>query len=217
MDCDHGKMKRNTFICKAFGCPRRYDTWKSFKQHVTSCPFLHSPMPSTTDAHILNDIQVENVESTPVSNVDTESYTPPNSLNFEEFVKASADEFVSKLYRMPKLPRNHVQNIMVHVISLLTGFCSEIKDTVVQTLQDCSAPEEQVVKVQNMFTVVSNPFVHIFTEYQRLKYFSESGLLIQPESIPIGQKTVSKRTLDGSEILHPKDCCVQSIPLNLVF
>ncbi|KAK3931890.1 Membrane-bound lytic murein transglycosylase F [Frankliniella fusca] len=135
--------------------------------------------------------------------------------NFTSVVTTQVDTFVAKLYSKPQLPRNYVENI-VQDVSLLFKNClsSQFKNDLLVILKNAQVNSEELQHVENMFEVLDNSFQHLSSEYRRLKYFESNGLLVRPETVEIGSRTICKTT-DKGTLRYTQKCHVQTIQLGV--
>ncbi|XP_034237238.1 uncharacterized protein LOC117642795 [Thrips palmi] len=215
---DHKTNLYSMFVCKVENCGRIFSKYNSYSSHVTVCyGKVSKPVDSATSITSIDvDENISSVFTPPEPEVVvTNSDTPINIVTLNHVLKASADKFVAQLYAKPKLPRSYVQSIVKGVSSFVSIFQSELKNLVIDTLQECQAPSDKVDHIANSFDLTVNAFSHLSTEYRRIQHFMKLGSYVPPVSHKIGVLSSSKSTKCGKKLCY-KSYYVHSIPLKIV-
>jgi len=186
-----------------------YEDVHTFKRHLKSkhqisCTYVktnNAQIPRLSGTSENSAIEDDSVELPEVSGSDEMDVEADNltSQHFEESLTKCRDTFGAKQYCKPSLPRNHVQTVISDFSCFISsGPYALFGERVFSLLQKCSAPEEEVAQMKQMWNSLLNPFEGFQTDYRRLKYFEESGDFIAPVPVYLGRRLENVKNPDGS-------------------
>lgn len=201
------------YVCS---CGRKFSLWQSFQRHTTKCN-------SKLDVNVGVNLDVNAIVSDDITDDITEindqvnsqpSNSGPSSMETLPPISKPAyhiliDNFVTKLYSKPRMPRGYVQSIIDDVSDFCqNGLLASLKESLLSKL---NLNEDQISAAEKIFMTYQSPFSHLRTEYRRFNYFTASGDYIPPISYKIGEIDVN----DNSRLVK-KDLFGQYVPLEKV-
>lgn len=223
-------FSKEIFNCKQNEtCSRSFQNLSSFKRHIS----IKHTNDVQTNENCLNLVNINNRESVsshsmnlsdvdfPETNSPTEANvtfensskeTIPNIALFEETMKTSALNFITKLYSDFNLPRSSIQLMVNNFTEMVSEPVNVLKEFIRNNISLDENNQEKLDQIQYMLNLFSNPFSDLKSEYRRLKYFEEMDTFIRPISLTIGQRKNEKRISDRV-ILEQIDSCIQYIPI----
>lgn len=77
-------------------------------------------------------------------------------------------------------------------------------------------PSKNTEEYNEIFNVISNPFINVKTEYFRLQTLENIGVLIRPKQVVVGER-LNDRLQNGRVMLEPKTVNITTIPLRFIF
>lgn len=130
------------------------------------------------------------------------------------------ESFVAQLYAIPSLNRKCVETMLTGTSELISNFSLTLKKNVFKFLSTFeNVPEnyaDELTKLENMFSVLLDPFESMKTEHLRLKSLSEKGAFIPPVPFEMGYEEVYEKQADGIVRLIQRPVFGQFIPLGRV-
>lgn len=116
---------------------------------------------------------------------------------------------MSKWYNESVVPRNKVQTLINDVNSFNENCLQTLKTKVLLSLKNHENDCNSVIKISEMFDVVSNPFINLQSEYKRMQLLENMGLYIKPIEITIGSKY--------KEVMKDGNILVETVNVNICF
>jgi len=98
----------------------------------------------------------------------------------------------------------------------MINVCKFPKKEVLDTLEKSNSDKNSISKVSVMFDVVNNPFIHLKTEYNKLKVLEELGVYIKPIEIAIGSRN-KNITKHDNIVINLVNVNICFIPLRCIF
>ncbi|KAK9736409.1 hypothetical protein QE152_g12506 [Popillia japonica] len=206
----HMKWKHSydsVFHCRQGQCDRMYSNIYSYQRHMLmkhvsdfNAPLNESdkiPFHSTSVNNAV--FSCENVFIEPKfadnsGRLEKDSSIINTTLEmFSKVLHTSALQFVSKLYSQYNLPRNIVQQFVNDVSLMFSNASQNILQCKLFSISE-SEKSSDLIEIQNMISLLQEPFHMFETEHARFKYFQESGTFVKPESFVIDDEPILANT-----------------------
>lgn len=205
------------YKCLEAKCHRIYSSFDSFSKHCKSHNFVHQqpldniPTPSNVPLNLI--LNTDNDNSLSISVLgDHSEITDDQEITvnkFKEIVTGDAITLMSKWYNESVVPRNKVQTLINDVNSFNENCLQTLKTKVLHSLENHENDCNSVIKISEMFDVVSNPFINLQSEYKRMQLLEKMGLYIKPIEITIGSKY--------KEVMKDGNILVETVNVNICY
>lgn len=197
----------SVFHCRQGQCDRMYSNIYSYQRHMLmkhvsdfNAPLNESdkiPFHSTsvnTAVFSCENVFIEPKFADNSGRLEKDSSIINTTLEmFSKVLHTSALQFVSKLYSQYNLPRNIVQQFVNDVSLMFSNASQNILQCKLFSISE-SEKSSDLIEIQNMISLLQEPFHMFETEHARFKYFQESGTFVKPESFVIDDEPILTNT-----------------------
>ncbi|XP_043481648.1 uncharacterized protein LOC122510809 [Leptopilina heterotoma] len=233
----HGFNVLSVFKCGQNGCDREYGTAKSFRKHLNRdhpFPIQHQEVENFEQIDLNNpEREVEDFEQIDLNNPERDiaivlpvegnneehneiDRAPATSVILRNTLYNSSLALSAKLYSSNTLNRAQIQDVIDYMKEYSSsGFLEDLKSRVDNMLRDTNQREEDVRELNQMFSVLQNPFSKLETEYLRMNALEDHDCYIRPVSYIIGPGEKIKN-INGQAVVTPFDLTGQHIPMQRV-
>ncbi|XP_034255353.1 uncharacterized protein LOC117653657 [Thrips palmi] len=190
--------------CKTEGCLRIFTGWQKLRHHfIRDHKFpIRANVSNARKNDKLNKKKAEETEENcdgfesnsadDLFHGDVSGNASPSKLG--ELAVANASSFLTKFYANPRIPRNHIQDIVQNVSVFLQDIISYLTPSLLNVMTDASIDEKlKESQIKSLLGIIVQPFEEtLSTEYRRFKYLKESGNFIEAVDYIVGDRVDNK-------------------------
>lgn len=183
----HGINSASTYFrCCENGCNRTFNYLWSYKRHILK-EHICDTAPSITDnlhtQHILAQSPSENMNtSTTLDSVADEETENWDDLAEEDITYRVAC-FLAKLKAQSNQTYSAINYMVKHTSTLITDIVRSLQTKTMALLDRLGHSDQaDVSTLNNHFERAAEPLMNLDSDYKQMKYFSETGFFIKPET-----------------------------------
>lgn len=107
---------------------------------------------------------------------------------------SNASSFLNKFYANPRIPRNHIQDIVQNVSIFLQDIISYLTPSLLHVMTDDTLDNNlKESQIKSLLEIIVQPFEEtLSTEYKRFKYLRENGNFIEAVDYVVGDRVDNK-------------------------